>query len=76
MLNELFLGHLNTPAAPYLVYLGGLLLTVTVFTTKVVQFVVVLGVLTIVLTDKIVRGCKVSRPDTDNLKIKKPLKNV
>ena len=52
MLNELFLGYPNTPAAPYLVHLGGLLLTVTVFTAKVVQFVVVSGVLAMVLIDK------------------------
>ena len=52
MLNELFLGYLNTLAAPYLVYFGGLLLTVTVFTTKIVQFAVVLGVLTIILINK------------------------
>ena len=52
MLNELFLGHLNTPAAPHLVYLGGLSLMVTVFTAKVVQFAVVSGVLAMVLTDK------------------------
>ena len=52
MLNKLFLGHLNTPAAPYLMHLGGLLLTVTVFTAKVVQFIIVLGILAVVLTDK------------------------
>ena len=52
MLNELFLGYLNTPAIPYLVYLGGLLLTVTVFTTKVVQFAVVLGMLAVVFIDE------------------------
>ena len=52
MLNELFLGYLNTLAAPYLVYFGGLLLTVTVFTAKVVQFAVVLGVFAMVFTDK------------------------
>ena len=52
MLNELFLGYLNTPAIPYLVYLGGLLLIVTVFTAKVIQFVVVSGVLIMVLIDK------------------------
>jgi len=52
MLNKLFLGHLNSPAAPYLVHLSGLLLTVAVFTAKVVQFAVVLGMLAIVLTDK------------------------
>jgi hypothetical protein len=52
MLNKLFLGYLNTPAAPYLVYLSGLLLTVTVFTAKVIQFTVVSGILAIVLIDK------------------------
>jgi len=52
MLNKLFLGHLNSPAAPYLVYLSGLLLTVAVFAAKVVQFAVVSGMLAIVLTDK------------------------
>lgn len=52
MLNKLFLGHPNTPAAPYLVHLGGLSLTVAVFTAKVVQFAVVSGVLAMVLADK------------------------
>jgi hypothetical protein len=52
MLNKLFPGHPNTPAAPYLVHLGGLSLTVTVFTAKVVQFAVVSGILTMVLTDE------------------------
>jgi hypothetical protein len=52
MLNELFLGYLNTLTAPYLVYFSGLSLTVTVFTAKVIQFIVVLGVLAIVLIDK------------------------
>ena len=52
MLNKLFPGHLNSPAAPYLVHLSGLLLTVTVFAVKVVQFTVVLGILTIVLIDE------------------------
>jgi hypothetical protein len=52
MLNKLFLGYLNTLAAPYLVHLSGLSLTVAVFTAKVVQFMVVLGILTIVLIDK------------------------
>ena len=52
MLNELFLGHPNTPAAPYLVHLSGLSLTVAVFTAKVIQFTVVSGILTMVLTDK------------------------
>ena len=52
MLNELFLGNLNTLAIPYLVYLGGLLLTVAVFTTKVVQFAVVLGMLTVILINE------------------------
>ena len=52
MLNKLFLGHPNTPAVPYLVYFGGLSLTVTIFTTKVVQFAVVSGMLTVVLTDE------------------------
>jgi len=36
MLNKLFLGYPNTLAAPYLVYLGGLSLTVAIFTAKVV----------------------------------------
>ena len=52
MLNKLFLGYLNTLAAPYLVYLSGLSLIVTVFTAKVVQFTVVSGIFTIVLIDK------------------------
>ena len=52
MLNKLFPGHLNTPAAPYLVRLGGLSLTVAVFTAKVVQFAVVSGILAVVLTDE------------------------
>ena len=52
MLNKLFLDHLNTLAVPYLIYLSGLLLTVTVFTAKIVQFAVVLGMLTVILTDK------------------------
>ena len=52
MVNELFLSHLNTPAVPYLVYLSSLLLTVAVFTAKVVQFVVVLGMFAIVLIDE------------------------
>ena len=52
MLNELFLGHLNTLTIPYLVYLSGLSLTVTIFTAKVVQFAVVLSILAIILIDK------------------------
>jgi len=52
MLNKLFPGHPNTPAAPYLVHFSGLLLTVTVFTTKVVQFAVVSGMLAVILTDE------------------------
>jgi hypothetical protein len=52
MLNELFLGHLNTLTVPYLVYLSSFSLIITVFTTEVVQFVVVLGVFIIVLIDK------------------------
>ena len=52
MLNELFLGHLNTPAAPYLVHLSSLSLIVAVFTAKVVQFAVVSGILAIVLADE------------------------
>jgi len=36
MLNKLFLGHPNSPAAPYLVHLSGLLLTVAVFAAKVI----------------------------------------
>ena len=52
MLNKLFLGHPNTLAASYLVYLSGLSLTAAVFTAKVIQFTVVSGILTIVLTDE------------------------
>ena len=52
MLNELFPGHPNTPAAPHLVHFSGLSLTVAVFTTKIIQFAVVSGVLAIVLTNK------------------------
>ena len=52
MLNKLFLGHLNSPAAPYLVHLSGLSLTVAVFAAKVVQFVVVSGMLAMVLVDE------------------------
>ena len=52
MLNKLFLGYLNTLAAPYLIYLSGLSLTVAIFTAKVIQFIVVLGMLTVILTDK------------------------
>ena len=52
MLNKLFLSHLNTPAVPYLMHLSGLLLTVAVFTTKVVQFAVVLGMLAVVFIDE------------------------
>ena len=52
MVNELFLGYLNTPTVPHLVHLSGLSLTVTVFTAKVVQFAVVLGMLAVVFIDK------------------------
>ena len=52
MLNKLFLGYLNNLTTPYLVYFSGFLLMVTVFTTKIVQFAVVLDILTIVLIDE------------------------
>ena len=52
MLNKLFLGYLNNLTTPYLVYFSGFLLTVTVFTTKIVQFAVVLGMLAVVFIDE------------------------
>jgi hypothetical protein len=52
MLNKLFPGHLNTPAASYLVHLSGLSLMAAVFTAKVIQFTVVSGILAIVLIDE------------------------
>ena len=49
MLNKPFLGHLNNLAILYLVHFSSLLLIVTVFAIKVIQFMVVLSIFIIVL---------------------------
>ena len=49
---KLLLGYLNILAIVLLVYLSSVLLLVAIFTTKVVQLAVILGILTIVFIAK------------------------
>jgi hypothetical protein len=52
MARKLFLGYLNTLAIILLVYFNGFLLLVTIFTIKVVQFIIILGVFAMVFIAK------------------------